>query len=301
MIRLARIAFTAPLLAAALAGCVDTGADLGVSEDALIGGVPAFSARLDAIGSLGAPSRSGAIRPFCTATLIAPTVVLTAEHCLVDLDIPNTFFLIGPDARAPKRAVPIASAAAETTIVVEGSDLGSDIGVIHLAEPVTDVTPLRYAPIDPSLIGQRFSTVGYGVQNSDEDSDTRLAGSVTLRAVEGSVWAIIFGTFDNFVAHAAEIAVDPPFAPEELRPEFDTHLLIADYEAYFGGLPGDAQNCFGDSGGPVLKKIGGELTVMGVVHGGFGSTSLLCDFGGIYAVLGPAALDFVDREVALAQ
>ena len=289
------------LSTAALAACaVENDATIGYSTEEIIGGVPASSRRLDAIGSLDNVRPDGTFSQKCTGTLIAPTVVLTAEHCLEELPVATSVFAIGPDAAAPRRVVRILGGVAETTVPLDEGFifLGSDVAVIHLAEPITDIAPMAFSAFDRSLVGRRFSAVGYGVQNNSRGGTTRLAGSLTLRATAGRVFELLFGTLENYIAHLPDLfpdGVPPDFDP---RADFEGFLMFEGVDALFGGLPGDADTCFGDSGGPLLTTVAGVPTVMAVVSGGFASREKLCDFGGFDAVLGPAALEMVEREIA---
>jgi len=106
----------------------------------------------------------------------------------------------------------------------------------------------------------------------------------------------MFGSFEELVRQVPNIDVD--FEGADLREVFDTDLLLDGNEGWFGGRPGDAQGCFGDSGGPAILKQNGRSTVFGVVSGGLGSNELLCDFGEALTVFGPEAIEFLDREVA---
>lgn len=82
--------------------------------------------------------------------------------------------------------------------------------------------------------------------------------------------------------------------PEALYAATD---LLDGYEAHFGARRGDAQDCYGDSGGPILRSVGGAFTTYGVVAGGIASQNLRCDAGGVVATFGPATLTFIDREL----
>ena len=104
----------APLALSSFVGCSDDGDigpnQVGTTAEEIIGGFPARDERFNAVGALGfrfyvdpdldpddplanyrdrsyiRPSdvaRAGETHfPFCTATLIAPNAVLTAEHCV---------------------------------------------------------------------------------------------------------------------------------------------------------------------------------------------------------------------------
>jgi len=87
-----------------------------------------------------------------------------------------------------------------------------------------------------------------------------------------------------------------PWDPDAyLQYIYDTTLLMDGYEAMFGGKPGDAQACYGDSGSPIIKaNAKGTLIAYGVISGGLGSNSLICDYGGVDAVFGPEVKTFLD-------
>jgi len=274
--------------------------ELAEAEDELIGGVPATSPRLNAVGALAEVRPDGSLFAFCTATLVTPTMLVTAEHCVHDPDLvpDQTRFLIGPDARSPQRVVRVKDSTFEDTISGGFIGLGADVGIVHLAEPVTDIAPIPYAPFEPSRVGQRFNVLGYGVQDVDQNSDTRVLGSLTLRGVGGRVFERIFGSFEEFVRQGA--LLDPPLSTDPVvqRKDFDETLLLDVYEAWLGFQPGDAQTCFGDSGGPVIQKKNGKQTIFAVVSGGLGSQNLPCDFGGAFAAFGPKVIELLDREAA---
>jgi hypothetical protein len=84
---------------------------------------------------------------------------------------------------------------------------------------------------------------------------------------------------------------------EYLRIIYDTTVLDEGYEVFVGGAKGDAQPCYGDSGGPLLRRnTAGELVVYGVTSGGLGSQAQVCDFGAVYATFGPGVLEFVEES-----
>ncbi|HEY6080212.1 MAG TPA: trypsin-like serine protease [Polyangiaceae bacterium] len=85
---------------------------------------------------------------------------------------------------------------------------------------------------------------------------------------------------------------------EFLRYIYDTTVLTEGYEAIFGGTEGDAQVCYGDSGSPIVRSVKGQLFAYGVVSGGVGSSSLVCDFGGVHSIFGPEVLTFLDEAKA---
>jgi hypothetical protein len=82
-----------------------------------------------------------------------------------------------------------------------------------------------------------------------------------------------------------------------LREIYESTILVEGYEAIFGGAPGDAQSCYGDSGSPIIRADAtGNLVAYGVVSGGLGSNQLICDFGGVDATFGPDVYPFLQSS-----
>jgi hypothetical protein len=69
------------LLATGMAAC-STGSDEPVvssSTDDIIGGFPATSAKLNAVGALGLANGNGGFTPFCSGTLISSNMVVAGR------------------------------------------------------------------------------------------------------------------------------------------------------------------------------------------------------------------------------
>jgi hypothetical protein len=211
-------------------------------------------------------------------------------------------FAVGPDASNPTAAYPIVDWEWESEVPSDPnsllSDLGSDVGVVHLGAPVTGVTPMSIGTLSDADIGKRFTILGYGIQNNYEEDGTRKAGSLTLRGFGGNYADYVFGGLEGFLKGAQSM---PDFAglPEWYLIEIYAELtLLPEYQAFLGGRPGDAQPCFGDSGGPLIAMRNGVRTVFGNVTSGLGSNRLICDFGAVFAVFGPATQTFLQRALS---
>jgi len=316
------------LLPLLLPACVEDDADPAPAEgeteatdERIIGGFPARSPRLNAVGAIGFPvyyyyyyydeggleqtldarryikhKRSLSPRathyPYCSATLIAPNAIVTAEHC-VDYLYGDEEFLIGFDATTPARTVPITGVVLESTISGGIVGLGSDVAVAFLAEPITDIAPLPYRTLSDSDVGTSYVGIGYGVRNNYGDAGQRYMGEMMLRGIGGNHALNIWGTLERYIEEYPNLGWYGD--PLEDLPVFD---LLDEYEASVGGAPGNAQDCYGDSGGPLARIQGRQLEIFGVVSGGVGTLDLVCDWGGVYAIFGPATLEMIDRALA---
>jgi hypothetical protein len=292
----------AGLGAAAATACVadDGSLSLDTADQELIGGKAVDSAAFDAVGALGVdPDGNGSYTPFCTGTLVAPSLVLSSEHCLRAYPAEQVAFLIGPKASAPRAIAHGRAAVLEESFAGGVIGLGAAVGVLHLTAPVAGVTPLRYAALDDSAIGDDFLGYGYGVRDDHGNRGKRRAGTMALLGTSGPVLQLIFDSFDDFLSDGARALfphLDRHRASDRriLRERFDGLPLLDGAEAWVGGSCGDAQACDGDGGGPITAKVGGVETVFGVASWAF----QICEFGAAYATLTGPALDLVDREIA---
>jgi hypothetical protein len=320
MKRVLGFALLTPLAFSGIAACTGDEPTIGEDGEEVIGGFPATSSAYAAIGSLGIPlgvpvpeanqpdaafrGRSyvanktmqlteGATHfPFCTGTLIAKDVVLTAEHCVVGLQ-GDEQFLIGFDGTTPERAVTIVGAISEETVPGGIVGFGSDVAVAFLAEPITDIKPLKIGTLAPAQVGKPFVAIGYGMRDNDGTAGQRYLGELKLRGIGGNHALNVWGTFAKYVQHFHELGDLGGLTPEDALPFFE---LLPEYEASFGNAKNNAQICFGDSGGPITR--GKKLTVYGVASAVVQTTEMICDWGSVHATFGPAALDLIDRGLA---
>ena len=244
MPRLARLAPLIPLAALtapAVAGPTATAPVIGGTRTA-DGAFPGVGALLY---SFGGQTMAG-----CTGTLIAPTVVLTAAHCLdpeVTGGLAPSGFTFDHDtvSHSPTPVYPVASAMKHAQFDINSlpGGLGQvyDIGLVFLSTPVTDVAPVRMPTAEQATalaVDTELRIVGYG-QTSDADPNS------------------------------TGVMFDAATGIRELN-SFEMRVS--------SGTP-DPQNCHGDSGGPALADFDGELRVVGVVSRSYQSGQ--CDNGGV--------------------
>lgn len=294
--------------AGANGGAVDAGAATGGAEDAGEGGAGASDGGAVDAEDGGVEGAEGPeeYRVFCTATLVAPKLVVTAKHCVEGKSPDDVWFNIGPDGTRPTRAVKAANI--RTAPLGEGGfvKLGADVAVIELAEEVTDVAPLPVLAeaLSDRAVGSRFSAVGFGIRDRQRTLGKRIAGTLTLRATEGAFAQRIFGSLEELVAFAKSESPEGFGWGDERRLEKDfwDWNLLSEYEAFLGLGDGDAQPCSGDSGGPLVARIGGELVVAGVVSGSFKLSNTYANpcsvLGEVYATFGPVVQTMFDEVQA---
>lgn len=129
----------------------------------------------------------------CTATVVAPRVVLTAKHCVqqpgANRASPASAFriFIGANSRRP-----MAQYFAQEVRPAPGRwDLrdASDVAVIITTEPIREVEPRAMSFDSPfEIVGQIFTAVGYG-QTPSGSSGQRLT---TMKQVQGVMNGFIF-------------------------------------------------------------------------------------------------------------
>ncbi len=294
-------------LATACSSSTDTASS---SDSNIVGGVDATGAKLNAIGSIGNKGADGSFSYFCTATLIAPDMVLTAKHCATEgppenhryIDDDDVYFAVGPDSTKPLQLVK-----AKTVVlspINEGGfvQYGSDVSIYILEKPITDVKPLRVikGSLGPAEVGTIYTAVGFGVRDRERNSGQRRAGAVTLRAASGQPMHAMFENKDAFYSYIRGMEGDDYIAAnQEALDKFWDLTLMDSYEAYVGLGKDDAQPCSGDSGGPLIHKgADGELEVVATVSGSFKGWKYPCSLlGESYATFGPKVQDLL-RDTA---
>lgn len=214
------------LLAAFLAGCGQADPEVGEASDAIIGGAP--DPGDSPIMLLVSYPADHSTFDTCTASLISPTVLLTAAHCVDPLTHPGYEYGLFPDYDAS--AYPSANTLIPKLLPIKevhehpdydrDPPFKADIGVAILESPMNrEPLAINRDPLDISIVGKPARLVGYGQTK--------------------------YGEY-NAIRHAVDSSVAK-------LPGDDT-VQVGDTEH---------RTCVGDSGGPALVDFDGETRIIG--------------------------------------
>ncbi len=255
-----------PVLAALLAACAiacgssatDDDADIDAKgEDALIGGATASAADFPATVYL---------KRGCTAAKVAPKLLLTAAHCVVDGFTNEPKY--GPEtslevAREPAKGFvsrgvakvhvhPVwmqvcASSYCSSSNVTAVLD-AADVAVIELAD---ELAGIAIAPVDTTPLAPRDSVtvLGFGCTEGVLVRDGRTPTDVALKFADTKIVPGSQGVF-------AGSSIDPS--------------KLAQVTGIYAMTPGPSRTkgaaglCPGDSGGPLYRRKNDALVVVGV-------------------------------------
>ena len=218
----------------------------------------------------------------CSATLIAPDVVLLAAHCvdfayfeaMAGLEFSEVDILFSRQADLsaytgmpqewPSDAVYAWEAVTHQGFSMDSIGMGlsenDDIGLLFLEEAIEDVAPAVVVTSDEAdaiVEGAIVDIVGWGQQTSDQ---TPPAGTVGIKMGGQSVIG-----------------------------------AVADYEFQVGPDDDDVRKCHGDSGGPTFMEIDGGVRLIGVTSHAYDLTDCR-ETGGVDTRV-DYYLDWIDNEM----
>lgn len=235
---------------------------------------------------------------FCGGTIVAPTRVVTAAHCVEHEGDPRPLSAIGvlagtanlpdaPDVALPARTVAVTRV--ERFPTYDWQTFEGDVAVLELAQPLYAGAPAIdgtsvIAPLRPVTASEATTAVapgapvrvtGWGVTNVQEaDSD----GSDAV--------------FPADLQGASTHVVAPAVCGAQYEGTLPAVMLCA------GEPGGGIDACQGDSGGPLTATVAGAPVLAGVVSFGVGCG--LKEYPGIYTrVAEPTIAAFVRSRAGL--
>jgi secreted trypsin-like serine protease len=250
--------FVAALLALALA-LPATAAAEPAAHASIVGGHAATVAEFPSLAYIEAhQGRSGFS---CTGTVVAPRVVLTAAHCVEDIErggfTPANQYAVATGTTSPGKALRENVFRVVETHVFPGFDPGSlhgDAGILVLDRP-TSAPPLAMAgAADVGLYagGAPVQLAGWGLMraNAADIPDSLRATAMVVQA--------------------------PSFCKRKTRPYYPPYSAAAQL-CLLDAPSKKSGGCFGDSGGPAIgQRADGSPVEVGVISTGgpFCSTKL---------------------------
>lgn len=116
--------------------------------------------------------------PFCTGTVVAKRVVVTAAHCLEGGSIQGWRVAFGPSAFSPQAQITVVDAIAHPSF--DPNRIRNDIAVVLLAQDAP-VTPIALNDGMPSSwVGKSLTFVGYGASNGRTESGAGIKRVVSI-------------------------------------------------------------------------------------------------------------------------
>jgi outer membrane autotransporter protein len=229
----------------------------------------------------------------CTGSLINSRTIVTAAHCF----LPNPFGI--PSISF----APIAAPGAGITSFVrhpnflpgDNPSVQNDIAVISLAQPVTNVTPVKLLTLQPGqpgfpTAGTTITMVGYGLQGTGSSqpaavgpnsgwfpfpADSGNPPPAGLQEVADGRRRVAMSSLGLYGVPFYFDGVNQPFFVSQFRDPLSPNDPNA-FNLPNQPPPLEGGTAGGDSGGPLFAMINGQLTQIGVVRGGREAAILYC-------------------------
>jgi hypothetical protein len=263
-------------------GAVGAAAVLAPSAGAIVGGTTQVSPAVSApVAYLEIHTPTGTFA--CSGTLISPTVVMTAAHCVYEERNDGNLIGIAQPSDISVRVGstnvldPTLGTVAGVVAVLpqpryrwDGGRHRHDVALLALDRPLPE-TPATLAEQAPTA-GEPLLIAGYGQTSTKDRSGPSVLREAAIDAADPASCKLVSERFDPAWLFCGAASTDP---------------------AQPGGTA-----CFGDSGGPAFasENTADNVVVEGVVS--YGTRD--CEFSRTYLVLVSSERGFIDKALATA-
>ncbi len=217
-------------------------------DDRIIGGIKAPAGAWPSVVALMVDWGDGYVEQNCGGTLIDPTWVLTAAHCVSDgpgYPMPLNMLRVRvgtQDLAHGGQDIRVSRVVVRPTFSYER--ISDDVALIQLARPVDKARPLEVAsPTDIPWTGANLTIAGWGYSDAPGEEIPDHLRQVDVPALSGSECKA------EINSAAAELGT-PTY--------HSSHLCTGPLGS------GGRGACYGDSGGPLVWENGGRKIIVGL-------------------------------------
>lgn len=244
----------------------------------VVRGVAVPDGKYPFVTAIGLADASGNLkRQFCGGSLIAPSYVLTAAHCVAGMKLESIAVVVGQAAFGSGQGEARTLAAIMIHPAYNNRSLKSDVAVLRLNAPISSIAPAAVVGANDGSFewaGTGLTVVGWG--NTVRSTLHRNKVRYPDRLKEGAISVV------------SDASCAKKWHKVGFGKKFESTLLVCTTARRFG---------VGDSGSPLFSVVGGSFVQVSLVSGGFvGTKKKISDFGPQLSA--PSIADFIASSIA---